>query len=162
MKTSQCLSYRSLEERRGRLGGLPKKQRDQEEKKEDDDEEKEIEGKRKDQEEMQDSLVLEEGMMVNLSLFPLPLVFFPCSSCYKAFFSKKNNNNQIVELHKDPTSCIICYDTFLRRTFQSGTGCALPLIIHLQHLQKKTFGRGQEAMELAITLKYGNTDTWPS
>ena len=60
MKTSQCLSYREEE-----------KQEDEDEKKEDDDEEEEIEGKRRDEEDMQDSLVMEKGMIVKF-----PVVFF--------------------------------------------------------------------------------------
>ena len=58
MQTSQCLSYRSLQER---MEGL-------EEMKEGEEEEEEIEGNRRDEEEIQDSLVVEEGMMVK---FPL-------------------------------------------------------------------------------------------
>ena len=34
----------------------------------------EMEGKRRDEEDMQDSLVVEEGMMFNFPLVPLPLV----------------------------------------------------------------------------------------
>ena len=66
------------------------------------DEEEEIQGKRRDEEENQDSLVVEVGMMV-----PLPLVSFPCSSCFKVIFSKKNLTNHIVEMNKDLTLCII-------------------------------------------------------
>ena len=35
---------------------------------------------------------------------PLPLVSFTCSSCFKVLFPKKMLNNHIVEIHKDPTS----------------------------------------------------------
>ena len=31
----------------------------------------------------------------------LPLVFFPCNSCFNVIFNKKNLNNQIGEIHKD-------------------------------------------------------------
>ena len=55
---------------------------DEEEKKEDNDEE---EGKRKYEEDMQDSLVLEEGVLVKFPWSLLPLVSFTCSSCSKSF-----------------------------------------------------------------------------
>ena len=60
--------------------------------------------KRRDDKEMQDSLVLEEGMMVKFPLIPLPLVSLPCISCFKVLSAKKKLNNHIVEIHKDPTS----------------------------------------------------------
>ena len=47
------------------------KEEDDEKKKEDDDDEEEVECKRRDKEDMQDSLVVEHGMMVKF-----PLVFF--------------------------------------------------------------------------------------
>ena len=55
---------------------------------------------------MQGSLVVEESMMVNFPLVPLPLVSFSCSSCHKVLYAKKQLNNHIVEMHKDP-SCIL-------------------------------------------------------
>ena len=64
-----------------------------------------MEGKRRDEEEMQDGLILKEGMMVNFPLVPFPLVSFPCSSCADNFPPKKKYNNHIVKMHKDPTSC---------------------------------------------------------
>ena len=72
-----------------------------EEKKEDDDEEKEMEGKRRIAEDMQDSLLVEAGMIVKFSLVPVANF---CSSCFKVLSSKKKLNNHIVEIHKDPTS----------------------------------------------------------
>ena len=48
-----------------------------------------MEGKRRDEEEWQESLVVEDGMMVNFPLVPLPLVSFPCSSCFKVLSAKK-------------------------------------------------------------------------
>ena len=45
------------------------------------------------------------------------LVSFPCISCYMVFSAKKKLNNHIVEMDKDPSSCILCYTTFERRTF---------------------------------------------
>ena len=53
MQTSHCLSYRSLQERRENV-----------------DDEEEMEGKRRDYEDMQDSLVVEEGMIVKFHLVP--------------------------------------------------------------------------------------------
>ena len=53
---------------------------------------------------MHDSLVVEEGMMVNFPLVPLQLVSFPCSSCYKVLYAKKKLNNHIIKTHKDPAS----------------------------------------------------------
>ena len=67
--------------------------------------EKKMEGKRRDEEDMQDSLVVEEGRMVK---FPLPLIFFPCISWCKVLSAKRKLNNHIVEIHKDPESCILC------------------------------------------------------
>ena len=61
----------------GGPGGLPNLLKEEKE-------EEEMEGKRRDEKEMQDSMVVEEGMLV-----PLPLVSFPCSSCFKVIFSKK-------------------------------------------------------------------------
>ena len=56
---------------------------DGEEKKEDDDEEEEVEGKRRDEEDIQDSPVLQEGMILK---FPLGPSCHFCSSCFKDFF----------------------------------------------------------------------------
>ena len=47
---------------------------DGEEEKEDDDEEEKIEGKRRDEEDIQDSLVVQEGMIVKFPLVQLPLL----------------------------------------------------------------------------------------
>ena len=61
----------------GGPGGLPnllkeeEKEEDDEEKKDNDDDEEEMEGKRRDEEDMQDSLVLEEGMIVKF-----PFLYF--------------------------------------------------------------------------------------
>ena len=45
-----------------------------------------MEGKRRDEEEMQDSLV---GMMLKFSWSLLQIVSFPCSSCFKLLSTKK-------------------------------------------------------------------------
>ena len=42
---------------------------------------------------MQGRLVVKDDMMVNFPLVPLPLVSFPCSSCYKVLYAKKKLNN---------------------------------------------------------------------
>ena len=78
MQTSQYLSYRSLQERRGGPGCLSdllkeEKRRMRRRRK------KRIMrkrrwGKRRDEEKVQDSLVVEEGMMAKFPLVPLPLV----------------------------------------------------------------------------------------
>ena len=49
------------------------------------------------------------------------LVSFPCISCYKVLSGNRKLNNHIVEMHKNPASCILCYTTFERRTFLLGT-----------------------------------------
>ena len=69
-------------------------------------------GGRRIEEEMQDSLAVEEGMMFNFPLVPLPIVSFPCSFCFKVLSAEKKLNNHIIEMHKDPTSCIVCLNTF--------------------------------------------------
>ena len=79
-----------------------------EEKKEDGDGDEEMEGKRTDEEDMQHRLVVEEGLLINLPLVPLPFVSFPCSSCFKVLSAKKKLNNHIVNMHKDPTSFKLC------------------------------------------------------
>ena len=55
----------------------------------------------------------------------LALVSFPCISCYKVLSAKKKLNNHIVEMDKDPSSCIPCYTTFERRTFLLGTALCI-------------------------------------
>ena len=65
-----------------------------------------MEGNRRDEEEIQDDLVVEVVLMVNFPLVPFLLVSFPCSSCADDFPAKKKVNNHIVEMQKDPTSCL--------------------------------------------------------
>ena len=65
-----------------------------------------MEGKRTDEEDMQHRLVVEEGLLINLPLVPLPFVSFPSSSCFKVLSAKKKLNNHIVTL------CILCKNTF--------------------------------------------------
>ena len=109
MQTSQCLSYRSLQEGGGPRG-LPKllkeeeKEEDDEEKKEYDEEEEMMEGQRRDEEDMEDSLMVEGGIMVKLPWDPFILVFFPSSSCFKVLSSMNQLNNHIVQMNKDHTS----------------------------------------------------------
>ena len=77
MQKSQCLSYRSLQERREGLEALNLLKEKEEEKKEDGDDEKEMEGKRRDKEGMQDVLVVEKGMIFKLPLVPLATCLLP-------------------------------------------------------------------------------------
>ena len=91
------------------------KEKDDEEKEEKDEEKKkyyvkeiEMEENRRDEEDMQDSLVVEEGIMVNSPLVPFPLISFTGISCFKVLSVKKKLNNNIVEMPKDPASCILC------------------------------------------------------
>ena len=79
MQTSQCLSYRSLQER---MEGL-------EEMKEGEEEEEEIEGNRRDEEEIQDSLVVEEGMMVKFPLNPLTNCLLPLQLLLQGAFRQE-------------------------------------------------------------------------
>ena len=60
-----------------------------------------MKGKRRDEKYMQDSLVVEDGMMFNFPLVTLPLVPFRCSSCYNILSAKKKLNNHIVEMHQN-------------------------------------------------------------
>ena len=101
---------------------------DDEEKEEDDEEEKEIyekekeiEGKRRDEVDMQDSLVVEENRIVKFPLVSLPLISFPCISCCKVLSAEKKLNNHIVEMLKDPASCILCQKILKQRKPISGT-----------------------------------------
>ena len=48
-----------------------------------------MEGNRRDEEEIQDDLVVEVVLMVNFPLVPFPLVSFPCNSCSEVFPGKK-------------------------------------------------------------------------
>ena len=67
-------------------------------------EEEETEEKRRDEEEMQDSLMAEGGLMVH---FPLVLSTYVSCSCFKVLSAKETINNHIIQVHKDPTSCIL-------------------------------------------------------
>ena len=67
----------------GGPGGIPdilkeeEKEENDEEKKEDDDDEDEMEGKRRDDKDMQDSLVVQEGMIVKFPLVPFSTCLLP-------------------------------------------------------------------------------------
>ena len=67
----------------GEPGGRPNllkeegKEEDEEEKREEDDDDEEMEGKRKDEEYMQDSLVVEKGMIVKFPLVPFATYLLP-------------------------------------------------------------------------------------
>ena len=78
----------------GGPGGLPnllkkeEKEEDDEEKKEDDDEEEEMDGTRE-EEDMQDSLVGEEGIMVKLSLVPFATCLLPLDLLLQGSFHQE-------------------------------------------------------------------------
>ena len=65
------------------------KKEEDDEKKEKDEKKEEMEGKRREEEDRYDSLLVEEGMMVNFPLVHLPLVSFSCKSCYKVLSANK-------------------------------------------------------------------------
>ena len=71
-----------------------------------------MERKRRDEDKHQESLVVEKGMIFNLSLVPLPLVSFLCGSFFKVLSAKKKFNNHFRNMHKGPTSCNLCLKTF--------------------------------------------------
>ena len=62
-----------------------------------------MEGKRRDEEDIQDSLVVQEGMIVRFPLVPVATFAAPASRFF-FFFSKKKLRNNVLEIHKDPTS----------------------------------------------------------
>ena len=57
---------------------------DGEEKKEDDDDEEDMEGKRRDEEDIQDSLVVQEGIIVTFPLVPVAAFAAPASRFFPA------------------------------------------------------------------------------
>ena len=59
-----------------------------------------MEGKRRDAEDMQDSLEVQEGMMVRFPFVPFATFAAPASR----FFPPRRSYKHIVEIHKDPTS----------------------------------------------------------
>ena len=63
-------------------------------------------------------MLVEEG---NFPLVPFPLLSYPGSSCSEVLTPWKKLNNHIAEIHKDPTSCIICQKTFKGRSSLYGT-----------------------------------------
>ena len=79
----------------GGPGGLPnllkygEKKEDGEEKKENDDEWEEMDGKRKDEEDMKDSLVVEEGMIVKFPLVPFATCLLPLQLLLQGSFHQK-------------------------------------------------------------------------
>ena len=93
MQKSQCLQVPAGEE--GEPKGLPnllkeeEKEEDEEEKKEDDDDKEEMEGKRKDGEDMQDSLVVEESMIVKFPLVPFATCLLPLQLLLQGSFRQE-------------------------------------------------------------------------
>ena len=79
----------------GGRGGLPyllkeeEKEEDEEEKKEDDVEEEEMDGKRMDEEDMQASLVVEEGMVVTFPLVPFATCLLPLELLLQGSFHQE-------------------------------------------------------------------------
>ena len=79
----------------GGPGGLPntlkegEKDENWEEKKEDDDDEEEMEGKRKDGEDMQDSLVVEEGQIVKFPMVPFATCLLPLQLLLQDYFQQE-------------------------------------------------------------------------
>ena len=77
----------------GGPGDLPNLQKEEEEneeeKKEDADEEKEIKGKRRDEEDMQDSLVVEAGIIVKFSLVSFATCVLPLRLLLQGFFQQE-------------------------------------------------------------------------
>ena len=63
-----------------------------------------MEGKRRHEEEMQDSLVVEEDMIVRFPLVLFATCLLPLQLLLRVLFTKKKLNNRIVEIHKHPTS----------------------------------------------------------
>ena len=56
----------------------------------------------RDEEDIQDSLVVQEGMIIKFPLVPVAIFTAPAS---RFFFSRKKKlRNNIVEIHKDQTS----------------------------------------------------------
>ena len=53
---------------------------------------------------MEDSLVVEEGMLVKSLSVPLPTCLLHLHLLLQGSFTKKNLNNHIVEIQKDPKS----------------------------------------------------------
>ena len=53
---------------------------------------------------MEDSLVVEEVMLVKFPLVPFATCLFHLQLLLKGFFIKKKLYKHIVEIHKDPTS----------------------------------------------------------
>ena len=70
------------------------KKEDEEEKKVDGDDEEEMEGKRRDEEDMHDSLMVDEGKIVKLAPVPYSTCLLPFCSCFKVFPPQKEEVKQ--------------------------------------------------------------------
>ena len=103
---------------------------------------------------MEDSLVVEEGMLI-----PLSRVSFTFSSCFKAIFTEKKLNNHIVEIHKDPKSYfwgllrhqITCHSPPFPVWQNSATTVA-------RTFKKKCLSTCWWSMEPVVSKKYCKTD----
>ena len=81
-------------------------------------------------------------MIVYFPLAFFPLVLFQCSSCSKVLLTKKKLNSHIVNMHKLPPSCIICYKAiFNQESFCPASFVYLPLSFTCK-ICGKAFGRG--------------------
>ena len=93
------------------LPNLLKEEQDEREKKEDDDEEEEMEGKRRDREDMPDSLVVEEGVTVKFPLVPFAICLLPMQRLLQGSFPQE----KVKQSHCRDTQCpnIIYYHLHL-------------------------------------------------
>ena len=81
------------------LKEVEKKEEDEEEKKENDEEEDEMGGRGGMRRICRTAWWWRRACLCNSPWSLLPLVSFPCSSCFKVLFSKKKLNNHIVEIN---------------------------------------------------------------
>ena len=116
------------------------KEEGEEEKKEDGDDEEEWEEKRRD--ELQGSLVVEKGMILNSPWYLLPLVSFPCSSCFKVLSTFHLLRHHIT-WHSPSYPVCPNTATTVARTFQDSPTC-----LNMYWL----------SMETAVPQKYCKTD----
>ena len=91
--------------------------------------------------------MVEKVMMVNFPLFPFPFVSFPCSSYSEVLPATKKLNKHIVDMHKEPTSCIICFKTFLNK-LKKNSGTVLSIFPHHTPSRPVEKSLGEEAASL--------------
>ena len=127
-----------------------------------------MEGKRRDEEDLQDSLVVEDSMRVKFPLVPFATCLLPLQLILQGVFfaPKRSKKNCIVKSHKDPTSWIIWCQMRHQIT------CHLPPCPVFQNSATTVARISQESraclktclwsMEKPVPQKYCKTDTWPS